>query len=213
MTVTTRISYGLYSIWRELLFIGSRPLKLEGTSVLWWDIILWKSEGDVMNIPYGNWLEVYEGLMHLISWSITTLPICIFSGQNPPSQRLGYLAPPKLQKWVFILQISGGRTSIFFPTIAYFCHLFLYKMWLFVIFSSHFLSGIYQTMNWQGQCQKLLRSYQILLACNLTYSGFYHKKFLQGLPWWMVTFFFPFLQIFEREQTHRCSSSWSQGKV
>jgi low temperature requirement protein LtrA len=39
-----------------------------------------------------------------------------------------------LQKWVSILQISRGTTSIFSPTIAYFCHLFLYKVWLFVIF-------------------------------------------------------------------------------
>jgi hypothetical protein len=82
----------------------------------------------------------------------------------------------------------------FFSTIAYSYHLFLYKMWLFIIFS-HFLSGIYQTMNWQGQCQKLLCSCQILLSCKLTCSDIYHKKFLQRLPWWMVTLFFLFADI------------------
>jgi len=175
--------------------MGSRPLKLEGTSVLWWDIILWKFEGDVINIPYGNWLEVYERLMHLLSLRHILSSYMHLFWTKSFKPMIGILAPPRLQKWVSILQISRGTTSIFSPTIAYFCHLFLYKVWLFVIFFSHFLSGIYQTMNWQGQCQKLLRSYQILLSCKLTCSNIYHKKFLQRLPWWMVTLFFLFAEI------------------
>jgi hypothetical protein len=78
-----------------------------------------------------------------------------------------------------VLASDQWRTSLFFSP-AYSCHLF------------HFF---FQGMNWQGQCQKLSRSYRILLYCKLTYSGVYHKKFLQRLPWLMVTLFFLFADI------------------
>jgi hypothetical protein len=78
-----------------------------------------------------------------------------------------------------VLASDQWRTSLFFSP-AYSCHLF------------HLF---FQGMNWQGQCQKLSRSYWILLYCKLTYYGVYHKKFLQRLPWLMVTLFFLFADI------------------
>jgi hypothetical protein len=176
------------------LFIGSRPLKLEGTSVLWWDIVLWKSEGDVTNIPYGNCLEVYGGLMHLISLRHNLSPYMHLFWTKSSKPTIGILAPPRVQKWVSILQINGGITSIFSQLLNTLVIYFFTKCDC-LLFFSHFLSGIYQTMNWQGQCQKLLRSYQILLSCKLTCSGIYNSKFLQRLPWWMVTLFLLFADI------------------
>ena len=72
-----------------------------------------------------------------------------------------------MQIWVSILQISGGTTSIFSQLLRILVIYFFTKCDCSLFFS-HFLSGIYQTMNWQGQCQKLLRSCQILRSCKFT---------------------------------------------
>jgi len=132
--------------------------------------------------------------MHLISLRHILSPYMHLFWTKSYKPTIGILAPQRLQIWVSILQISGGTTSILSQLLRILVIYFFIKCDCSLFFS-HFLSGIYQTMNWQGQCQKLLRNCQILQSCKLTCSGIYHKKFLQRLPWWMVTLFFLFTDI------------------
>ena len=137
---------------------------------------------------------MYRGLMHLIRLRHNLSPYMHLFCIKSSKPMIGILAPPRLQKWVSILQISGGTTSIF-SQLLHTLVIYFFTKCDCSLFFSHFLSGIYQTMNWQVHCQKLLRSCQILQSCKLTCSGIYHMKFLQWLPWWMLTLFFLFADI------------------
>jgi len=51
--------------------------------------------------------------MHLISLRHILSPYMHLFWTKSSKPMIGILAPPRLQKWVSILQISGGTTSIF----------------------------------------------------------------------------------------------------